>query len=105
MSFGGHAQDMFNRFKYNRSIRPNQKPKFKESYREGIYSEVAPEKKDFLDLDQKFSPEKTAQIIEEIKLRAKAQKRKTIWIYLFYLFLVALLLVMLFQYHGRFLLE
>lgn len=39
MAFGaGHVQDMNNRIKQNRAQRPSKRPKFKEHYRQGIFS-------------------------------------------------------------------
>jgi hypothetical protein len=97
MSFGGHAQDMFNRFKYNRSIRPSQKPKFKENYRDNIYKQNASKKDKSSDLEQKISAKTAYVIIEKIRTQAQINRQKTVITYLLYLILVIILLVIWFQ--------
>lgn len=97
MSFGGHAQDMNNRFKYNRSIRPSQKPKFKEKNRDLIY------KKNTLTIDKEgnknsFSKDIVSKIRAKIKKRAQKRTRKIILTYLFYAVVVILILMLLFQF-------
>lgn len=97
MSFGGHAQDMFNRFKYNRSIRPSQKLKFNENYRENIYNQNASKKDRSSAFEQKLSSKNTSVIVKKIQIQAQINRQKTIKTYLLYLVIIIILLTIWFQ--------
>lgn len=76
MSFGGHVIDMINRMKANRAQRPSNRSKFKENNRSGIYNEKT-ERLQFKTVSEK----ELIEIKKQIRLRAKAEKRKELIIY------------------------
>lgn len=87
MSYGaGHILDMINRLKQNRAIRPSNKAKFKEHNRETIYSKRRKIK------FKTVPKEKLEEIKNQIRARAKSERKKEA---IFYLASVALVLVML----------
>ena len=87
MSYGaGHILDMINRLKQYRAIRPSNKAKFKEHNRETIYSKRRKIK------FKTVPKEKLEEIKNQIRARAKSERKKEA---IFYLASVALVLVML----------
>lgn len=82
----GHILDMINRLKQNRAIRPSNKAKFKEHNRETIYSKRRKIK------FKTVPKEKLEEIKNQIRARAKSERKKEA---IFYLASVALVLVML----------
>lgn len=80
MSFGaGHAQDMNNRMKQNRSQRASNREKFKEGNRDNIYSETeAPRTR----LEFKTPSDEELRVIKkQIQKQAKTQRIKERIIY------------------------
>ena len=87
MSHGaGHILDMINRLKQNRAIRPSNKSKFKEHNRETIYSKRRKIK------FKTVPKEKLEEIKNQIRARAKSERKKEA---IFYLASVVLVLLML----------
>ena len=82
----GHILDMINRLKQNRAIRPSNKAKFKEHNRETIYSKRRKIK------FKTVPKEKLEEIKNQIRARAKSERKKEA---IFYLASVALVLLML----------
>ncbi len=83
MGFGaGHVQDMNNRIKQNRAQRPSNRAKFKENNREGIYST---EKKTQKPKFKTVSKKELTEIKNQIRERAKAERKKEQLIYGTYL--------------------
>lgn len=64
--------DMINRLKQNRAQRPSNRPKFKENYREGIYSSKNKFKPQSL---RPVSEKELAKIKNNIRERAKLQRK------------------------------
>ena len=74
MSGAGHVQDMNNRIRQNRSLRPSKRPKFKENNRETIYSSKEGKA---LSSNFKILPEKELiDIKNKISKRAREDQRK-----------------------------
>lgn len=82
----GHILDMINRLKQNREMRPSNKAKFKEHNRETIYSKRRKIK------FKTVPKEKLEEIKNQIRARAKSERKKEA---IFYLASVALVLLML----------
>lgn len=73
MAFGaGHVQDMNNRIKQNRAQRPSKRPKFKEHYRQGIFST---EKKSPRPSFKTVASKELARIKHQIKTKAMNHRR------------------------------
>ncbi len=79
MSYGaGHILDMINRIKQNRAQRPSNRAKFKESFRERIYSTA---KKSERPNFKTVSERELIEIKNQIRTRANAKQKKDQIIY------------------------
>ena len=98
MAFGaGHVFDMIKRMKQNNSLRPSNRPKFKENNRDGIYSETNKytEKPEW----KKIPEEDLIKVIEQIREKAEKDHEKqraimTVFIGTFLLILIGILILM-----------
>lgn len=73
MSSAGHILDMIKRIRQNRSLRPSNRQKFQGDNRETIYSGTNKEIKASF---KKFPESQVKAVIRQIKIKAKAEKRK-----------------------------
>ncbi len=79
MGYGaGHVMDMINRMKQNRAQRPSNRAKFKENYREGIYSTNKKSKRPNF---KTVSEKELNKIKKQIRERAKIERKKERLIY------------------------
>ncbi|SFS67852.1 hypothetical protein SAMN04487906_1302 [Zhouia amylolytica] len=77
MSFGaGHIQDMINRMKQNRSLRPSARAKFKDYNRAVIYGDGETQLQ-----FKTVSREKLIQIKKNIQQRARIDRRRELIVY------------------------
>ncbi len=74
MSGSGHVQDMNNRLRQNRAQRPSKRAKFKDHIRENIYSSSQHNKQSVM--FKTVSEEKLAEIKNQIRKRAKNERKK-----------------------------
>lgn len=88
-SGAGHVFDMINRMKQNRAQRTSQRAKFKEGNREGIYSEIKPERPNFRSVPET----ELLAVKKQIRKRAKAAQKRTLILYGAFVFCGVLLLI------------
>ena len=90
MSFGaGHIQDMINRMKQNRSLRPSARAKFKDHNRAVIYGDSETQLQ-----FKTVSREKLIQIKKNIQQRARLDRRSELIVYGLILGIIIFLLLL-----------
>jgi len=96
MSFGaGHIQDMINRLKQNRALKPSNRSKFKENNREEIYSK---DKKPEVYLYKEIPENELNEIKKKIQERAKAERKNEKILYVISIVCFLIILVAVFRW-------